>query len=152
MTSSLDYGLKEAWTSQVGNRRRLRWRAYYRDAQVVILDEPTASLDALAEYELFKRFAELTEGEIALLISHRFSTVRMADRTVVLEDGRIGEQGNHDQLLSLGGQYAALFELQASSYRGQQRSGRGCCRNHAVYAPGWHCGHQYVTRPLGACF
>lgn len=92
-------------------------RAYFRDAQLVILDEPTASLDARSEYEVFQRFAELTEGKIALLISHRFSTVRMADRIVVLENGRIAEQGSHRQLLSQKGQYAAMFELQASSYR-----------------------------------
>lgn len=92
-------------------------RAYVRDAQLVILDEPTASLDARSEYEVFQRFHELTEGKTALLISHRFSTVRMADRIVVLEKGRIAEQGSHDQLLSLGGRYAAMFELQASSYR-----------------------------------
>jgi ATP-binding cassette subfamily B protein len=92
-------------------------RAYFRDAQLVILDEPTASLDARSEYDVFQRFAELTEGKIALLISHRFSTVRMADRIVVLEDGRIVEQGSHRQLLSQNGQYAAMFELQASSYR-----------------------------------
>jgi ATP-binding cassette, subfamily B, bacterial len=92
-------------------------RAYFRDAQLVILDEPTASLDARSEYEVFQRFAELTAGKMALLISHRFSTVRMADRIVVLENGRITEQGSHGQLLSLGGQYAAMFELQASSYR-----------------------------------
>ncbi len=92
-------------------------RAYFRDAQLVILDEPTASLDARSEYEVFQRFAELTEGKMALLISHRFSTVRMADRIVVLENGKIAEQGSHRQLVSLGGQYAAMFELQASSYR-----------------------------------
>jgi ATP-binding cassette, subfamily B, bacterial len=92
-------------------------RAYIRDAQVMILDEPTASLDARSEYEVFQRFAELTEGKSALLISHRFSTVRMADRIVVLQDGRIVEQGSHRDLLSLGGQYAAMFELQASGYR-----------------------------------
>ena len=92
-------------------------RAYFRDAQVVILDEPTASLDARSESEVFQRFAELAEGKTALLISHRFSTVRMADRIVVLENGRIAEQGSHDQLIALGGRYAAMFELQASSYR-----------------------------------
>ena len=92
-------------------------RAYCRDAQLVILDEPTASLDARSEAEVFQRFAELTEGKMALLISHRFSTVRMADRIVVLENGRVAEQGNHRQLVSLGGRYAAMFELQASSYR-----------------------------------
>jgi ATP-binding cassette, subfamily B, bacterial len=92
-------------------------RAYLRDAQILILDEPTASLDARSEYEVFQRFAELTEGRMALLISHRFSTVRMADRIVVLEDGRIAEQGNHQQLVALGGRYSGMFELQASSYR-----------------------------------
>ena len=92
-------------------------RAYFRDAQVVILDEPTASLDARSESEVFQRFAELAEGKTALLISHRFSTVRMADRIVVLENGRIAEQGSHDQLIALGGRYAGMFELQASSYR-----------------------------------
>ncbi len=92
-------------------------RAYFRDAQVVVLDEPTASLDARSESEVFQRFAELAEGKTALLISHRFSTVRMADRIVVLENGRIAEQGSHDQLIALGGRYAGMFELQASSYR-----------------------------------
>ncbi len=92
-------------------------RAYLRDAQVLILDEPTAALDAVAEFEVFKRFSELSEGRMALLISHRFSTVRMADRIVVLEDGAIREQGTHDQLLSRGGLYAEMFELQAANYR-----------------------------------
>jgi ATP-binding cassette subfamily B protein len=92
-------------------------RAYLRDAQVLILDEPTASLDARSESEVFQRFAELTEGKMALLISHRFSTVRMADRIVVLEGGRIAEQGNHGQLIALGGRYSGMFELQAASYR-----------------------------------
>ena len=92
-------------------------RAYLRDAQVLILDEPTASLDARAEYEVFQRFAELTEGRMALLISHRFSTVRMADRIVVLENGRIAEEGNHHELLALRGRYSGMFELQAAGYR-----------------------------------
>ncbi|MCC6591441.1 MAG: ABC transporter ATP-binding protein [Bryobacterales bacterium] len=92
-------------------------RAYLREAQLLILDEPTAALDARAEYEVFQRFAELTQGKMALLISHRFSTVRMADRIVVLADGRIAEHGSHTQLMALGGQYAEMFELQASSYR-----------------------------------
>jgi ATP-binding cassette subfamily B protein len=92
-------------------------RAYLRDAQILVLDEPTAALDARSEHEIFQRFAELTEGRMALLISHRFSTVKMADRILVLADGRIAEQGNHASLQALGGQYAAMFELQASSYR-----------------------------------
>ena len=92
-------------------------RAYLRDAQLLILDEPTAALDARSEAEVFARFAELTEGKMALLISHRFSTVRMADRIVVLEGGRLVEEGNHSQLMALGGRYAAMFEMQAASYR-----------------------------------
>ena len=92
-------------------------RAYLRDAQILILDEPTASLDVRSEYEVFQRFAELTAGKMALLISHRFNTVRMADRILVLEDGRIAEQGSHARLLALGGRYAGMFELQASNYR-----------------------------------
>lgn len=92
-------------------------RAYMRDAQLLILDEPTATLDARAEYEVFQRFAELTRGRTAVLISHRFSTVRMADRILVLADGEIREQGTHRELLAVGGQYAELFELQAAGYR-----------------------------------
>jgi ATP-binding cassette, subfamily B, bacterial len=92
-------------------------RAYLREAQVLILDEPTAALDARSEFEVFQRFAELTAGKSALFISHRFSTVRMADRIVVLENGRIAEDGSHDKLFSLGGRYAEMFELQAASYR-----------------------------------
>lgn len=92
-------------------------RAYLRDAQVLILDEPTAALDAKSEHEVFQRFAELTNGKMALLISHRFSTVRMADRIVVLEGGRIAEEGSHAKLMAMGGRYAEMFELQASSYR-----------------------------------
>jgi ATP-binding cassette, subfamily B, bacterial len=92
-------------------------RAYLRDAQLLILDEPTAALDARSELEVFERFAELTFGKMALLISHRFSTVRMADRIVVLEGGKLVEEGSHSQLISLGGRYAAMFEMQAASYR-----------------------------------
>ncbi|MGA2961912.1 MAG: ABC transporter ATP-binding protein [Candidatus Korobacteraceae bacterium] len=92
-------------------------RAYLRDAQVLVLDEPTAALDARSEAEVFERFGELTQAKMALFISHRFSTVRMADRIIVLADGRIAEDGNHGQLIALGGRYAELFELQAASYR-----------------------------------
>ncbi len=92
-------------------------RAYLRDAQLLILDEPTAALDARSEFEVFHRFAELTAGKMALFISHRFSTVRSADRILVLDNGRITEEGTHDQLSRLGGRYAEMFEMQASSYR-----------------------------------
>jgi ATP-binding cassette, subfamily B, bacterial len=92
-------------------------RAYLRDAQVLVLDEPTAALDARSEFEVFQNFAELTEGKMALLISHRFSTVRMSDRILVLENGRIAEDGSHDRLMELGGRYSEMFELQAMSYR-----------------------------------
>jgi ATP-binding cassette subfamily B protein len=92
-------------------------RAYLRDAQLLVLDEPTAALDARSELEVFERFAELTTGKMALLISHRFSTVRMADRIVVLEGGRLVEEGTHPQLMALGGRYASMFEMQAASYR-----------------------------------
>ncbi len=92
-------------------------RAYMREAQVLILDEPTAALDARAEYEVFLRFAELTRGRMAVLISHRFSTVRMADRILVLQGGQLVDQGTHDELLARGGLYAELFTLQAAGYR-----------------------------------
>jgi ATP-binding cassette subfamily B protein len=92
-------------------------RAYMRDADLVILDEPTAALDAKAEAEVFSRFKTLAAGKTAVLISHRFSTVRMADRILVLEDGAILESGTHAELLALQGRYAELFELQAAGYR-----------------------------------
>ncbi|TAM83941.1 MAG: ABC transporter ATP-binding protein [Acidobacteria bacterium] len=92
-------------------------RAYLRDAQLLILDEPTAALDARSEREVFERFSELTIGKTALLISHRFSTVRMADRILVLEGGKIVEDGCHSQLMARGERYSRMFELQASSYR-----------------------------------
>jgi ATP-binding cassette, subfamily B, bacterial len=92
-------------------------RAYIRKAQIIVLDEPTAALDARAEYETFARFADLVSGQIALLISHRFSTVRMADRIAVLQHGTILEQGTHNQLLLQNGLYAELFRLQAEGYR-----------------------------------
>lgn len=92
-------------------------RAYMRDAQLLILDEPTAALDARAEYEVFQRFSELTEGKTAVLISHRFSTVRMADRILVLKDGAQREIGSHEDLLAANGLYAELFKLQAAGYQ-----------------------------------
>jgi ATP-binding cassette subfamily B protein len=92
-------------------------RAYLRDAQVLILDEPTAALDARAEYEVFVRFSELTRGKMAVIISHRFSTVRMAEHIVVLRQGGVEEQGSHEELLAGDGLYAELFNLQAAGYR-----------------------------------
>lgn len=92
-------------------------RAYMRDAQLMILDEPTSALDARAESEVFERFTELTKGKMAVLISHRFSTVRMADRIMVLKNGEIAEIGSHDELLLRGGHYADLFRLQATGYQ-----------------------------------
>lgn len=92
-------------------------RAYMRDAPVLVLDEPTAALDARAEHEVFRKFRDLRQGKIALLISHRFSTVISADRIVVLEGGRILEQGSHQELIARNGRYAELFSLQAEGYR-----------------------------------
>ncbi|WP_121809996.1 ABC transporter ATP-binding protein [Mucilaginibacter kameinonensis] len=92
-------------------------RAYMRNAQIVILDEPTAALDARSEYEVFKRFSDITEKKTAVLISHRFSTVRMADRIIVLDKGEILEIGSHEELLQKGDRYAELFELQAAGYK-----------------------------------
>ncbi|WP_375070015.1 ABC transporter ATP-binding protein [Stenotrophomonas lactitubi] len=92
-------------------------RAWMRDAQVMILDEPTAALDARAEFEVFQRFRELADNRTAVLISHRFSSVRMADRILVLADGRIEASGTHQELMAQGGRYAELFELQAAGYR-----------------------------------
>lgn len=92
-------------------------RAYMREAQLLVLDEPTAALDARAEHEVFQRFTELTRGKTAVLISHRFSTVRMADRILVLEHGTRKELGTHEELLKAGGRYAELFKLQAKGYQ-----------------------------------
>ena len=92
-------------------------RAYMKDAQVLILDEPTAALDARAEYEVFQRFAELTRGKSAVLISHRFSTARLADRILVLDKGIVLEAGTHEELILRNGRYAELFQLQAKGYQ-----------------------------------
>ena len=91
-------------------------RAYMREAQILVLDEPTAALDARAEYEVFRRFSDLTQGKTAVLISHRFSTVRMADRILVLQNGQMLEIGTHEELLEKDGKYAELFGLQAQGY------------------------------------
>ncbi len=93
-------------------------RAFMRtDADILVLDEPTAAMDAAAEATVFEHFRSLTKGRIAILISHRFSTVRMADQIVVLQEGRIVERGSHDELLRANGHYARLFELQARGYQ-----------------------------------
>jgi ATP-binding cassette subfamily B protein len=92
-------------------------RAFMREGEVIILDEPTSALDAEKEYEIFKRFKDLTEGRTAFLVSHRFSTVRMADRIIVLKNGEIEESGTHTDLTARKGTYARLFELQAEGYR-----------------------------------
>ena len=94
-------------------------RAFMRDARILLLDEPTSALDAQAEYDLFERLRTLTRGKTAVYISHRFSTVRRADRILFLEHGRLVEQGTHEQLMRLGGRYARLFRLQASAYTGE---------------------------------
>jgi ATP-binding cassette subfamily B protein len=88
-----------------------------RDCEILVLDEPTAALDAENELRVFQQFRALAEERMAVLISHRFSTVRMADRIFVIEEGRISEEGDHAELLALGGTYARLFSLQAESYK-----------------------------------
>ena len=92
-------------------------RAYMRDAAVLILDEPTASLDARAEFEVFERLKALGAGRTVVLISHRFSSVRMADHILVMAGGRVEASGTHTELVAQGGRYAELFELQAAGYR-----------------------------------
>ena len=130
MADELIEGLAGGYDQVIGRRFRTgvdlsggQWqkiaiaRAYMRDAQVMILDEPTAALDARAEFEVFQRFKELSADKTAVLISHRFSSVRMADRILVLANGRLESSGTHVELLAEGGRYAELFELQAAGYR-----------------------------------
>lgn len=94
-------------------------RAFFRECQLLVLDEPTAALDVQTEYDVYTRFYDLTQGRMTLLISHRFSTIRMADRILYLADGQIREEGTHDELLGRGGEYARLYRLQASQYLDQ---------------------------------
>ena len=130
MADEVIAGLPDGYEQIVGRRFRQgvdlsggQWqkiaiaRAYMRDAQVMILDEPTAALDARSEFEVFQRFKELSSGRTAVLISHRFSSVRMADRILVLGNGMVEAAGTHDALMAAGGRYAELFELQAEGYR-----------------------------------
>nr|WP_196297461.1 ABC transporter ATP-binding protein [Xanthomonas albilineans] len=130
MAAELIEGLPQGYAQVIGRRFKTgvdlsggQWqkiaiaRAYMREAQVMILDEPTAALDARSEFEVFQRFKELSAERTAVLISHRFSSVRMADRILVLADGRIEANGTHDELMAQGGRYAELFELQAAGYR-----------------------------------
>ena len=113
------------WFDQGANLSGGEWqkvalgRAFMRDARILVLDEPTSALDAQAEYELFERLRRLSEGRTAVYISHRFSTVRQADRILFLERGRLVEEGTHDELMALGGRYARLFTMQASAYTGE---------------------------------
>lgn len=126
-------GLPEGWETMLGRQFHVRgqdlsggqWqrvalaRALYRDAPVLLLDEPSAALDAEAEMELFERYKELVQNKLSLLITHRFNTVKMADRIVVLEHGKILEDGSHNELMRLNGRYAEMFEAQASGYQTQ---------------------------------
>ncbi|NTU65037.1 MAG: ABC transporter ATP-binding protein, partial [Chloroflexi bacterium] len=96
-------------------------RAFVRDSQLIILDEPTSSLDAAAEFSFFEKFRDMAQGRSALIISHRFSTVRLADRVYVLEGGRLIEQGTHEELVALGGLYSRLYRKQASYYENARR-------------------------------
>jgi ATP-binding cassette, subfamily B, bacterial len=114
------------WFDQGANLSGGEWqkialsRAFMRRAPILVLDEPTSALDAQAEYELFERLRELSRDRTAVYISHRFSTVRQADRILFLEGGRLVEEGTHEELMRLGGRYAALFNLQASAYLGEE--------------------------------
>jgi ATP-binding cassette subfamily B protein len=114
------------WFDQGANLSGGEWqkvalgRAFMRDARILVLDEPTSALDAQAEYELFERLRQLSSGRTAVYISHRFSTVRQADRILFFERGRLVEEGTHDELMALGGRYARLFTMQASAYTGEQ--------------------------------
>jgi len=124
LLESLPHGLQTLLGRELGERELSggEWqklalaRAYLRDSQVLVLDEPTAALDVQSEYRIYTRFHELTQGRLTLLISHRFSTIRMADRVLYLADGRIQEEGSHHELMDRDGEYARLYRLQAAHY------------------------------------
>ena len=124
LLESLPHGLETLLGRELGERELSggEWqklalaRAYLRDSQILVLDEPTAALDVQSEYRIYTRFHELTQGRLTLLISHRFSTIRMADRVLYLADGRIQEEGSHHELMDRDGEYARLFRLQAAHY------------------------------------
>jgi len=108
---------EEGQELSVGEWQRIALaRAFFSNAEVLILDEPTASLDAKQEYELFRQFERLTQGKTTILISHRLSSARMADRILFIEAGQVVETGSHEELLAKGGRYADLFRRQATSY------------------------------------
>jgi ATP-binding cassette, subfamily B, bacterial len=125
LTEQLPQGLETLLGREFGGRELPggEWqklslaRAFVRDAQLLVLDEPTAALDVPTEYDVYRRFHDLTRGRMTVLISHRFSTVRMADQILVLEGGRIVEAGTHNELVVRAGHYAELFEMQAGRYR-----------------------------------
>jgi ATP-binding cassette subfamily B protein len=128
LISGLAYGYDTPlgkWFDQGANLSGGEWqkvalgRAFMRDARILVLDEPTSALDAQAEYELFERLRRLSEGRTAVYISHRFSTVRQADRILFFERGQLVEEGTHGELMALGGRYARLFTMQASAYTGE---------------------------------
>ncbi|HSR23714.1 MAG TPA: ABC transporter ATP-binding protein, partial [Candidatus Eisenbacteria bacterium] len=128
LLSELPYGYDTPlgkWFDQGANLSGGEWqkvalgRAFMRDARILVLDEPTSALDAQAEYELFERLRRLSEGRTAVYISHRFSTVRQADRILFFERGRLVEEGSHEELMALAGRYARLFTMQASAYTGE---------------------------------
>ena len=104
------------------NQRLALARALYKDGPILVLDEPTAALDPLAEYDMYQRLAQMTQGKTSIFISHRLSSTRFCDRILLLEDGRVVEEGSHEELLRRGGKYAKLFQVQAQYYKEDARN------------------------------